>query len=189
MSAHRIASRYAKSLIDVAQENGKLDRVLQDIKAFASLTEVRDFNLLLKSPVIKADKKRKILEAIVGDKFDELTMNFINILLRKGREVYLKEIAQEFVQDYKRLKNITTVNVFTAVKLAEPQLKLIREKLTQSGIASGDIEIQTKVNPNLIGGIVIQFEDKHYDASAARKLKELHKQFETNLYISQIIAS
>ena len=59
MSAQRIASRYARSLIEVAQEKGKLERVLEDIKAFDALSKVRDFYLLLKSPVIKADKKKK----------------------------------------------------------------------------------------------------------------------------------
>ncbi|MAT55733.1 MAG: ATP synthase F1 subunit delta [Bacteroidetes bacterium] len=189
MSAQRIASRYARSLIEVAQEKGKLERVLEDIKAFDALSKVRDFYLLLKSPVIKADKKKKILEAILGGKFDDLTMQFINILLRKGREAYLSEIANEFIQEYKRLKNITTVKVTSAVKLDEKALNLIRQKLAESAISKGEIELVTKVNPNLIGGLLIEFDGKQYDSSVARKLNELHKQFEDNLYISQIIAS
>lgn len=189
MSAQRIATRYAKSLIKVAQEKGKLDSVLEDIKAFDGLCNVRDFHLLLKSPVIKADKKKKILDFMLGSKFDELTMKFIHILLRKGRESYMSEIADEFILEYKKLKQITTVRVTSATKLTENALKVMRQKLADAGISDGKIELETKVNPKLIGGFTIEFDGKKYDSSVARKLDELHSQFEDNLYISQIIAS
>ncbi len=189
MSAHRIATRYAKSLIEVANEQGKLDRVLEDIQSFGQLCAVRDFYLLVKSPIIKADKKKKILDSLLGEKFDELTMSFIHILLRKGREAYLSEIAQEFILEYKKLRHITTVKVTTAVELSEKALEALRKKLAASGITDGEIELETKVNPKLIGGLTIEFDGKKYDSSVARKLDELHKQFEDNLYISQIIAS
>ena len=58
--SYRIASRYAKSLIDLAIEQGKLDKVLEDMTAFAEATKVRDFALLLKSPIVKADKKEQV---------------------------------------------------------------------------------------------------------------------------------
>ncbi len=189
MSVHRIASRYAKSLIEVAIEKGKLERVLEDIQTFDQLCAIRDFYLLVKSPVIKAEKKKKVLDSILGDKFDELTMKFIHILLRKGREAYLSEIADEYIAEYKKLKHITSVKLTTAAKLSEQTLLKLRQKLEQSGISDGEIEIETKVNPKLIGGFTLEFDGKKYDASVAHKLDELHKEFEDNLYISQIMAS
>ena len=117
MSSYRIAARYAKSLIDLAQEQGKLDRVLQDMTAFRDVADLRDMDLLLKSPVVNADKKSKVLEAIFRDKIDPLTHSFINIILRKGRESILGEIAQEFIFQYRVIKGISIVEVTSAEPL------------------------------------------------------------------------
>jgi len=76
MSVTRIASRYAKSLLDLATEQGKVDKVLEDMKTFNEAAAQRDFELVLKSPIIKSDKKQAILKEIFGGQFDELTMIF-----------------------------------------------------------------------------------------------------------------
>ena len=68
MSSYRIASRYAKSLIDLATEQGKLDKVVEDMTYFAEVSKLRDVAVLLKSPIIKADKKGKVLKAVFGGK-------------------------------------------------------------------------------------------------------------------------
>src|SRR5690349_22141032 len=107
--SYRIASRYAKSLIDLAIEQGKLDRILADMTAFAAATKLRDFALLLKSPIVNADKKEQVIKAIWGGKMDPLTMNFIQIILRKGRESGLDEIANEFIHQYREIKGISIV--------------------------------------------------------------------------------
>jgi F-type H+-transporting ATPase subunit delta len=76
MSVIRIASRYAKSLIDLAVEQDKLERVLEDVKTFQKAVSNREFYLLLKSPIINATKKQQIFKALFGDKFDENDQRF-----------------------------------------------------------------------------------------------------------------
>ncbi len=188
MSNQRVATRYAKSLIDLANERGKLERVLEDIKSFREVTKNKDFMLMLKSPVIKADKKQQIFNKLFKENSDELTMAFLTILLKKGREAGLIEIADAFIAQYKRHKKISTVNLVTASKLSDSTIESIRQKLLASNATDQNVELIAKVDPNLIGGFVIEFEDKLYDASVAHKLSLLKKEFKDNLYISQILA-
>ena len=182
MSSYRIAARYAKSLIDLAQEQGKLDRVLQDMTAFRDVADLRDMDLLLKSPVVKADKKSKVLEAIFRDKIDPLTHSFINIILRKGRESILGEIAQEFIFQYRVIKGISIVEVTSAEPLPTETLDAIRKKLTESKMTQKNVEFRTSIDPGLIGGFVISFDDKLYDASIKHQLELLKKEFSSKDY-------
>ncbi|MCB0521816.1 MAG: ATP synthase F1 subunit delta [Lewinellaceae bacterium] len=188
MSVQRIATRYAKSLIDLANEHGKLDKVLEDVKSFREVAKNRDFDLLLKSPVVKGDTKQKIFNKLFQGKFDEMTMAFLTILLKKGREAQLTEIANEFVDQFKVINHISTVKLTTANKLTPEAVENIHKKLLASTATDDKVELVTKVNPDLIGGFVVEFEDKLYDASVAHKLSLLKKEFKDNLYISQIIA-
>jgi F-type H+-transporting ATPase subunit delta len=182
MSSFSIASRYAKSLIDLAVEQGKLDIVLQDIEAFVKATENRDFALLLKSPLVKSDKKEKILDAIFEGKMDKLTGSFLHIVVRKGREAQLADIAREFINQYREIKGISIVNVVSTEPLTEATLASIRKKLVDSKLTHSNIQFNTSIDLNLIGGFVISFEDKLYDASVAHQLDELRKQFTSKEY-------
>lgn len=188
MSVQRIASRYAKSLIELSVDQGKLERTLEDVNSFRKVAGNRDFYLLLKSPVVSTAKKLDILEALFKDKYDELTMSFLRILVNKGREMYLPEVADEFISLYKKMKHISTVKVRTAAPLSEAALKNIHDKLVASKSTDEKVELITEVDENLIGGIVLEFEDKIFDASVAYRLDKMHRKFGDNLYISQIMA-
>ena len=180
MSVTRIASRYAKSLLDLAQEQNKLERVLEDVQAFQKATEQREFFLLLKSPIVNPEKKGTILTEIFSGKLDELSMAFFNIVLRKGREGYLPDIAKEFLAQYKTLKQISTVKLTTATPVSVDSLEAIKRQLQGSSKTDNNIELETSVNPDIIGGFVIEFNDKLYDASVAHKLGQLKKEFSDN---------
>lgn len=182
MSAKRIADRYAKSLIDLASESGKLDRVLEDINAIAGALRHRDFYLLLKSPIINADKKSRIFHTLFEGKFDDITVGFFDIILRKGRETYLPEISEAFIDQYNEINKITSVQLTTAIPLGDDKLEVIKSKIVESETTFPNIDLKTKVDPNIIGGFVIEFGDKLYDASVAHQLDLLKKKFSKNTY-------
>ena len=114
--------------------------------------------------------------------------HILRILLKKGREGQLAEIANEYIVQFKIIRQISTVKLTTAVKLGEATVKTIHEKLLASTATDKNVELVTAVDPNLIGGFVIEFEDKLYDASVVHKLGLMKKNFKDNLYISQIMA-
>lgn len=180
MSVAKLAGRYAKSLIDLAQEQGKLETILGDIQAFKAANENRDMYMMLKSPIINPTKKRSIIKAIFGESFDEMTMAFTNIVLTKGREEYLPEICEEFISQYRGIKNIISATVISATPLKEDTLEKIKDKIrSEMAQGGGTVEIETKVDASLLGGFVIEIGDSLYDASVATRLSKLRKEFTT----------
>lgn len=185
MSVTRIATRYAKSLIDLAIEQGKLEQVHTDVNTLAAAVKNRDLYLFLKSPIIHADKKNAALDAMFQGKLDTLTLAYLKLLVNKSREAYVPEIATEFTAQYKKLKKITSVRVVTAAPLSDAVLADLKKKLLASGVTSENLDIETKVDPELIGGFVLEFDNKRYDASVAHKLDELKASFSKNLYVKE----
>jgi len=185
MSVTRIATRYAKSLIELAIEQGKLEGVYNDINTLKAAAQNRELHLMLKSPIIHGDKKVAVLKALFGNSMDPLTMSYMTLLTNKNREGYLTEIAAEFINQYKVIKKITSVRVVTAAPMSDEVLNDLRHKLLASGVTSENLEIESSVNPDLIGGFILEFDNKRYDSSVAHKLEELKAQFSKNLYIKE----
>ena len=186
MSVIRIAGRYAKSLIDLAVERGVLTEVYNDMSLFATVSAHNEFRVVLKSPIFNADKKSSIFDAIFGGKVNELTMAFLKILLTKGREAYLADIAAEVVAQYKKMNQIATVRLTTAQPLTEAAIADIRAKLEADKGLFNTIDLTTAVDEDLIGGFTLDFDSKRYDASIANRLQKLRAEFSTNLYVDMV---
>ncbi len=186
MSVTRIASRYAKSLIELAQDQGKLEVVKEDIATFKQVLGNRDFELLIKSPIIQGDKKQSIFKRIFSGKIDTLTESFFDIVIRKGRESVLVDITEAFEDQYRGLKNITKAKVTTATQMTPAQLAKIKAGLLGMDIVKGSVELECEVDPNLIGGFVLEIEDKLYDASVKNKLAQLKKEILDNTLIKSL---
>lgn len=183
MSVSRIATRYAKPLLDLALENNKLDIVVSDIETFQKALKNRDLYLLMKSPIIKFDKKLDIVSAIFKGKVDDLTFSFVELMINKGRENVFPEIVDAFIAQYKVYKKITSVTLITAKPLLKSELDSIKSKLINSDITDESIEVTEKVDPSIIGGFVIKIGDKLYDASVIHKLDQLKKKLSSNDYV------
>lgn len=183
MSVSRIATRYAKSLLDLASEQGQLEAVHADMVSFAAALASRDLVLMLESPMIHADKKEKVLEALFGSRFSALTMSFFRICVRKGRESLLPDMTQAFAAQYRSRKNILAIRVTSATPLPDGARERIAAQVKAAGIASGEIEWDLRVDPALIGGFVLEMDDRRYDASIAHKLDQLRKEFRQNASI------
>src|SRR5687767_14884464 len=98
MQGTKLASRYAKSILDLSLEKGELEKVYADMKLILTVCrENKDFSLMLKSPIIKPDKKGAIMNAVFGKNVSAITREFINIIVRKKREYALENIAGSFV--------------------------------------------------------------------------------------------
>ncbi|MEM7572389.1 MAG: ATP synthase F1 subunit delta [Bacteroidota bacterium] len=188
MGNQRVATRYAKSLIDLALEQNQLEAVKQDMDTLQELVDVRDFALLLKSPIVTPSKKLSILETILDGRVGDMTKAFIRILVKKGRENVLVDISGAFQDQYKVINNISSVKVTSAVPIDATVLEQIKQQLVQANSTEEKIEFSTSVDPTLVGGFVLEFDGKIYDASVAHKLNELRKEFDgPNVYVSQIM--
>lgn len=173
MSSYRLASRYSKSLLQLAQERNALETVYSEMLGIHALTSgSKELKLLLKSPIISADKKLSVLKKLFDGKISELTYKFLELLVKKGRESYIPEITSAFIEQYKALKKITTVKLTSAIKLDSATVEQIVSALkTQAGITS--IDLKEEIDESLIGGFVLQYGDKQIDASVQRSLQQL----------------
>ncbi len=182
----RLAGRYAKSLIDLATEKGQLETVYADMLYLKAVCKSsREFLALLRSPVIKPGQKNGIITAITNGKVGELTAAFNHLLVKKGREYDLPEIATAFVEQYNALKGIHNVILTTAVPVTDELKQSIREKMkAEKGL--GDVQLETKTDERLIGGFVLEFNNNLVDASILRDLKDIKKQFLRNDFIHKL---
>ncbi|MCA6448946.1 MAG: ATP synthase F1 subunit delta [Chitinophagaceae bacterium] len=182
----RLAARYAKSLIDLATEKGQLEQVYADMKYLQAVCQAsKEFVALLKSPIIKNDQKNSIVTAVTKGKVSELTAAFNTLLVKKGRESDLPEIAYAFVDQYNEIKGIHRVKLTTAVAVGDDLKKTIEQKV-QSAQGLGTVELETAVDEKLIGGFVLEFNNRLVDASILRDLKDIKKQFSKNLFVQNI---
>jgi F-type H+-transporting ATPase subunit delta len=186
MSNVRLATRYAKSLIGLATERGELEKVFGDMEWLQSLCKGnRDFVTMLRSPVIKSDAKGKIVKAVAQNNIGLLTNTFIQLLINKGRESALPEITTAFIHQYKEIKKIFPVKLTTAYPLSDDLKKAFVDHI-QSTTEMQNIELETAVKEDIIGGFILQTGDKMVDASVAYDLKEIAKQFENNDFIYKV---
>jgi len=187
MTNPRLASRYAKSLIDLANERGSLEPTFNDMQFFQQLIKGnRDFATLLRSPVVSSDTKLKIIDAVTAGRIGEITSLFVKLLIQKGRESALPEIATAFINQYKIEKGIQVVTLTTATPVSdEVRAQIIGQVKGHSNFQH--IELQEKVDPNIIGGFVLQAGDKLIDASISYDLREIAKQFNNNDFIYKIV--
>jgi len=182
----RLAARYAKSLIDLANETNQLESVYQDMLYLQAVCkESREFLALMRSPVVKADKKVAIVEAVTRGKISELTDSFNRLMITKGRESYLPEISSAFIDQYKHQKGIHTIKLTTAVPVTEEvKAQLISQVQQQTNM--GNIDLKASVNEEIIGGFVLEMGDQLVDASILYDLNKIKAQFLKNDFIYKI---
>lgn len=182
----RLATRYAKSLLDLAIERGQLDEVYKDMQYLQAVTKQNhEFVVVLKSPIISSDKKEAILGAVTKGNISVLTASFITLLLKKGREMNLNEITGAFIEQYKKNQNIYSVKLTTATPVSDEVKNEIIEKVKEESEMK-NIELTTAIDENLIGGFVLQIGDTLVDASIAYDLNAIRKQFLNNDFIYKI---
>jgi F-type H+-transporting ATPase subunit delta len=176
MSIYRIASRYAKSILELAVEKNRLEEVKNDFDQFVSIGRSnRKFILFLKNPIIHVYKKSAIIRALFENKFDKITMGFMEIVTRKGRSEYLFEIGLAFLEKYHQHKGIVSASVETPIKI-DKYLKDRFEILVRDiHVMVNKVELSEKINPELIGGFILTVGDKQIDNSVSKKLRDLKK--------------
>ena len=182
MSELRIASRYAKSLLELAEEKKSLAKVAKDIELFDSICESnRDFVVMLRNPIINHGQKLAILQKLFKGKVNALTLSMFEIVTRKGREQYLPEMAKAFKHQYNVMQGIVEATVTTVAPMTaaiKKELSDVLKKLTKDS----KVVLTEVVDPEIIGGFVLKIGDKQIDDSVSSRLRAVKLQFkESNI--------
>jgi len=177
-----VASRYAKVLLQLAVEKNVTARIHTDMLCFDQVCAAnRCLVTTLKSPVIKHDKKLAVLQAIFQNKVHDLTLSFLAMVTQKHREALLPTMAQAFLAQYNQHQGIKTAQVTTTFPLSD-QLTLQLQKIVQQIAPCQQVILEQNIDPALIGGYVLQVEDKRLDQSLRKKLLTLKMNCVTEKY-------
>lgn len=170
-----IRVRYAKAFFQTAKEKNMLGKVKTDIETvFEVCNNSPEFVYLLNSPVIKSSKKADLMQSIFKTVVNELTLDFLKLIAHNKRETEIPGICRNFLELTRKEQNVKTATLTTAGEIdaaISQKIKAIIEKELDT-----TVELSTKVNPGIIGGMILRVEDKQYDASVATQLKKIKQQ-------------
>jgi len=181
INSSKVAKRYAKALLDYSIEKHEEDNFSQEISSLVEVVrENPDLRALLHSPIVRMEIKHKVLQEVFSQRSPILNL-LIEVLVENKRVSDLYDIAREYVIQYNRYKGKTTAYLTTATELPET----LKEQFVQKAIAlSGGkkITLETRVEPQLIGGFILRIDDLQYNASIAHKLYGIREQLSENVY-------
>ena len=179
---NKVAARYAKALLQLAVEKKVLAHIHKDMLFFTQVgTTHKALLQMLKSPVIEHDKKLAILQALFQNKVQALTLRFFALVTQNHREPLLLAIAQAFLAQYNQHQGIKKAHVTTTFPLSE-KLVLQFQQLVQKITPGRKVLLDQHVDPSLIGGYVLEVEDKRLDQSLRKSLHTLKKEYVTAGY-------
>ncbi len=176
MSDSVVAYRYAKALIELAGEKGVLEEVNEDMNFFIQICqENRNFLSVMGNPIVRHDKKLGILKNIFENRVNNVTYSIFRVLTIKNRENLIYSIAREFQNIYNSLKGIQKASVTTVSELTSGQ----REALVKAiaGAIGKKVELEEKIDEQLIGGYLLQVGDRQIDTSVRKRINELKVSF------------
>lgn len=172
MKGTLVASRYAKALLDLSIDNNSLEKVKNDMVELSEIcSESKDFSNLLNNPIIHASKKVEIFKALFNGKMEPISLDFMALITKNSRASFIPTIANSFISQYKTHKGIVDVLLTSAQPLDANTKANILEKIKTS--VKGEIVLEEKIDPSLIGGFIVKIEDKQIDSSVSSQLTNL----------------
>jgi len=170
-----ISVRYARALLKASTEAELSDKVYRDMQVLAvSYIKVPELRFTIDNPMLSKDKKEDLLVIAAGGEPCELTKSFIKLALKEDREGMIQFMANSFITLYRRQKNLIRAKLLTAT-VVTPDTERRFKRLVE-GKTSGTVEFETEVNPDIIGGFILEYDTYRMDASVKSKLNAILSQ-------------
>jgi F-type H+-transporting ATPase subunit delta len=181
MNVSAIRVRYAKAFFSLAKEKKMLETLKTDIqKVFNVCIHSSDFVLLLESPVVQTSKKAELISEIFKGEINALTLKFLLLIIQNRREVYIPGICRNFLELTRKDQNIKSAVLVTASEIKSKTIDKIRTLLEKE--LNAKLELSCRVEPEIIGGLILRIDDKQYDSSVSTQLRKIKQ----NLLESEI---
>ena len=176
MNQNRITVRYAKALLNFARDEGKTKEVAEDAyMIFETLQDSPEILHTLRRPGLGTSKKNAILKDIFAAHTTETTQKFLKLLVRNGREAYLKGIFRNYIAFYRKEQGIVDAEITTAVHVQESTLAAIQKKIED--LLKAKVDMNNRIREDILGGFILRFDDKQLDASIATQLSQIKRRF------------
>ncbi|AFZ06328.1 ATP synthase F1 subcomplex delta subunit [Oscillatoria nigro-viridis PCC 7112] len=164
---------YASALMSLAKSNNLSEKFGEDIRSLLNLLEnSEELRLFLGSPLVNPQDKKAVIDRIAGSEMHPLMQNFLRLLVDKGRILFLEGIGKKYLAELRELNQTVLAEVTSAVPLSDAQQQTVREKV-QAMTSARQVEIETKIDADLIGGVVIKVGSQVIDASLRGQLRRL----------------
>ena len=169
-----IASVYARSLFEVAQEQDKLDRIHDELGEFAdALNGSRELQVFLFSPYFSTKEKSEGLDKAISGA-DETFVNFLRLLIEKHRMPVVFRVRAELDKLWEEENKLLPVTVTSAVELPKSTVKQIGDRIAEQ--TDRKVDLSANVDPDILGGIVVRVGNSVLDASIRNRLENFRKQ-------------
>jgi ATP synthase F1 delta subunit len=169
-----IAIVYARSLFEVARESGNLDTLREQLGQFAdAVDQNRDLQVFFFSPYFSTQEKKDGLAKLIKDAEPTLT-NFLELLLENHRMPAIFRIRRQFDRLWEEENRLLPVQVTSATELDEATVAQIGKRIGEQ--TGRRVELTSRVEPDILGGLVVQVGNSILDASIANRLEQLRKQ-------------
>ncbi|MBE9045439.1 F0F1 ATP synthase subunit delta [Pleurocapsales cyanobacterium LEGE 10410] len=167
-----IGEPYAQALMSLAQQNELADQFGETFRELETLlADSQEFKDFVLNPVIKNEDKKAVLKQVMGDANPYL-VNFMMLLVDKRRIVFLEPIVEQYLSLLRKLNQTVLAEAISAKELNDEQKNNIVEKVKRI-VEARDVELKTKVDPSLIGGVIIKVGSKVIDASLRGQLRRI----------------
>ncbi len=171
-----LSMRYAKALLEYAVENKAEDEIYKEMLMLShSFTSVPALCQALDNPILASDEKQSLICNAAGIKICEEFVRFVELILQKRREGYIRSISLMYIDLYRKLKNITVGRLITACPVSEEEVVRMRSMVHKE--THGKVEFETRVEPAIEGGFIFEVDTYRLDASVATQFRRVKQQF------------
>ncbi|MEQ8973000.1 MAG: ATP synthase F1 subunit delta [Coleofasciculus sp. C1-SOL-03] len=168
-----VVEPYAEALMAVAQEHNLVDKFGEDVAALLdTLNESEELQQFLGNPIIKAEDKKAVLEQLSGEQIHPYMVNFLKILVDRRRILFLADICRQYQALLRELKQAVLAQVISTVELNDDQKQAVRQKVLSMTNAQ-DVDIETQIDADLLGGVIIKVGSQVVDASLRGQLRRI----------------
>lgn len=168
-----IPQRYAKALYKLAEQHNDTSEVYEEMKTLAnSFADNPGLQKILSNPFVKRDDKAKLLITAAGENVEADYRSFVELIIKRERTAFAHMIALAYCDLYRKANEIARVRIVTASRLDDDQMQKLRDVVTKA-FPSHKLEFSYDVNPDLIGGFVIDVDGQRLDASISNEIEQL----------------
>jgi F-type H+-transporting ATPase subunit delta len=167
-----IENRYAEALLRIAIENEKVDEYEAQLEDLYSLVSCEELDNVLKHPDLNCEKKKKLMEEILKDKYSPHILSFYMILIDSGRYKCLSNIINEYKKMADAYRNISNVKIISASELSDDEVEKLKQSI-QKSFNLRDIKVEKVIDPKAVGGVMIKIGDTVIDGTVKERLDKL----------------
>ena len=168
-----IAEPYAEALMAIAQQQNLTDRLGEDVAFLLELLESSpELSQFIANPIIKPEATKAVLRQLAGEQVHSYTLNFLMLLVDRRRVPFIESVCKQYQAILRKLNQTVLAEVTSAVELTDEQKQVIRDRVTAMTSAA-QVEIETQIDPELIGGVIIKVGSQVVDASLRGQLRRI----------------